>query len=48
MWTTLFNISLDELMKECNLKVFIINRATEMITYTDSLAVIGRDRKSIK
>ena len=46
--TTLFNISLDALIKNYNLKGSITNREIQIVAYTDDLAVLARDRNSRK
>lgn len=48
MSITLFNISLDALLKKCNLKVIIINRAIQLVVYNDELEVIARIKKGLE
>ena len=46
--TTLFNISLDTIIKNCNPKRTITNRAVQIVAYADGLAILARDRNSLK
>ena len=46
--TTIFNISLDAIIRSCNLKGTIRYRAVQIVAHADDLTVLERDTNSFK
>lgn len=46
--TTLFNLTLDAIIRDCKLNGTVITKSQQIVAYADDLAVIARSRKSLE
>lgn len=45
---TLFNITIDRVMKKCNLGLTIRRKMVQVVPYWDDLALVARNNESLK